>query len=130
MSMFTRYPVNTMRAVAGEGAYSITKSAKLLGDLGLQKNLYDAYSKFHAAQEKEYNNKVSEWTRTVGDKRLKSITESTTTTRAEKIEALTKLNEDFRQAQVSAHNDQLVALHNWLRDNQRTYGYTYALERR
>ena len=129
MSMFTRYPVNTMRAVAGEGAYSITKSDKLLSDVGLQKDLYNAYSKFHATQDREYNDKISEWTRTVGDVRLKSIAESPTT-RAEKIEALQQLNKDFVQVQVNAHNDQLVELHNWLRDNQRAYGYTYALERR
>lgn len=102
---FAKYKQTTYRATAKEGTYSISKSAKFDGD-GLTK-AYKAYMKQNQAET------------------LKACKQVVADVKSGKI-----AKADRSKAYAAACNSGLVDLHNWLLKNQKTYGYTYTLERR
>ena len=106
ISNFSKFKQTTYRATAKEGSYSISKGANFDGN-GLT-NAYRAFIKTN------YGNCSKACKQLVKDYHSGKI----------------KDKAEFGQKYTAAVNKSLVKLHNWLLDNQSTYGYTYTLERR
>lgn len=105
MENFKTYNVNTYRATAKEGTYSISKSKGFDGN-GLYRNYSIACNNNRARAKLEVNYLKKDYLRGgISDK-------------------------DFIAKGNAINNKMLVANHNWLMANQSKYGYTYTLERR
>lgn len=102
---FAKYNQHTYRATAKEGTYSISKGKNFDAS-----GLAAAYTRFEA-------DVVSS-----AKKASRSLNEKVRTG------ALT-FEQAVKQNRIN-NNKSLVSLHNWLNDNQKTYGYTYTLEKR
>lgn len=102
---FNKYNQHTYRATTKEGTYSISKGKNFNGS-----GLVAAYTRV----ESEMIANANKVTRSLNSK-VRSGEMS--------------FEQAVKQSRLN-NNKGLVSLHNWLIDNQKTYGYTYTLEKR
>ncbi|MBR5677077.1 MAG: hypothetical protein IKX20_02955 [Paludibacteraceae bacterium] len=105
VSNFVRFHQKTYRATGKEGTYSMSKGKDFKG-----KELTEAYKK------------QSDASYAKGDAKAKALASDYRSGKLTRSEYLSKL--------AKANNEMLVSDHNWLLANQKTYGYSYTLERR
>lgn len=123
---FVHFNQKTLRAVAGEGTYSITKGANFDGEgllrafIAIDRQLMQEHKKTAAQINKTRNDT---WDSLRDDLQNGKI--DTAQFHANSDAAY----EDGNNAIRKSANSMLVKLHNWLLDNQTKYGYTYGLER-
>ena len=102
---FVKYNQHTYRATAKEGTYSISKGKNFDG-----KGFATAYKQ--------------------AERDISAKAKSDFTSLNFKVKSGTLTYEQAVKQGATANNKMLVALHNWLNDNQKKYGYTYTLEKR
>lgn len=116
----------TVRAVAGEGTYSITKVpgqfnrslVRAFNDYG--REIYKELKITTDAAYKAYRN-ISDTA--YNDWRNNRIS------RDQMNDLSSKAYAEYEKTAKKVFNTELTRKHNWLIDNQKTYGYTYGLER-
>ena len=132
ISNFMRFPnQTTLRAVAGEGTYSITKTPGLKQDTRLSAKFATDFRDFERDSGKDYDTAER-----AAYSVYRSIQNSNNSdVRLGKMDwsEASKRNhaayEDYMKEVCKAQNRQLIRMHKWLIDNQKKYGYTYGLER-
>ena len=121
-----KYRVATIRAVAKEGTYSLSKGENF--DASIEQAYRKAYDRLSAKADKDISeaNAQAEALRVKlnFDYRLGKISYSELQTQWKAIDS------DYEKACAIANNKYLLGLHNWLLQNQKRFGYTYALEKR
>lgn len=123
---FVKFNQTTYRAVAKEGTYSITKGADFNG-VALNHD-YEMHSK----QSRVEYNKVNKPAKEEYHQRHEEIGKQLMKGKISYDEAKKQNDQayaEYLKKQTDAFNSFLLRGHNWLRENQKKYGYTYALER-
>lgn len=128
---FMSHPQATYRAVASEGTYSISKGAGLANDAGLRSSFRNAYSQFVNTRMSSLNATLSSLRNDANStfNRINSDYVNGRISYADRVSQMQATATACDRAQDRAFNNALIDMHNWLRDNQSTYGYTYGLER-
>ena len=126
ISLFAKFSQKTYRAVAGEGTYSITKGERFDSTMASDFAAFERRlsSAFKTNLQKPLTDKMrAEVNKLNTDYRAGKMTKSEADAR---FDALQK---EYISKQLQGANNILVSLHDWLRNNQTKYGYTYGLER-